>query len=93
MALMTDSDLVQIRQVMKRATLDDISKGAQYVKLRTGRGEELALFVGPVLQYRYKRTVYRDGVKSTEFSEWLDVAIVLEETAPGTAAPLESKGN
>lgn len=40
-------------------------------------GQRLA-FGPPVLQYRVKEPVFVDGVKTTQWSEWLEVGFVRE---------------
>lgn len=84
---------IEFRKHMKRFALDDAYKGIQPVRLTTGPSVNgfapWALFCPPVDQYRYKERLSIAGQTKTEWSPWIDVPIVLEES-PSVPIPPEN---
>jgi len=64
---------IEFRHYVKRATLEDIKAGAQYVVAHAD------LWLLPVLQFRYRERVKLNDAESLQWSEWQDVPLVREE--------------
>jgi len=64
---------IEFRHYVKRATLEDIKAGAQYVPFQ---GE---LWLAPRLQFRFRERVKLNDAESLQWSEWQDVPLVREE--------------
>ena len=64
--------VVEIRHYLKLATIDDICRGLQPVKLPDASGAP-QMYLPPVLQYRWKERVFVDGKAEFLWSPWVDV--------------------
>jgi hypothetical protein len=78
------ADTIEIRQYLRKYTLDDVKMNLQALKIQVGpsvNGQPAPgeLFCPPpMLQFRVKTRVHVDGKPTTEWSEWEDVPIVRE---------------
>ena len=61
-----------------------LEQGLQPIKI-TEDGKT-TLYAPPIMQYRVRESIYVDGKKTLEWSEWIDVPFV-KETAQATVAP------
>ncbi len=74
---------IELRQFLRRFTLDDARNGVQPIRqvLANGRVE---LYSPPVLQVRTRERTNRDGQVALEWGEWRDTLFVREgDDAPG----------
>jgi len=74
--------LIEMRQYLRKFTLADAKSGLQPIRQNLPGGVEL--FAPPTLQWRQRETVFTNGQKTLEWSEWSDVLFVREgdETPP-----------
>jgi hypothetical protein len=78
------ADTIEIRQYLRKYTLDDVKMGLQALKIQVGpsvngQPPPTELFCPPAqLQFRVKERVHVDGKPTTEWSPWEDVPVVRE---------------
>jgi hypothetical protein len=74
---------LEFRNYVRRATIDDVKAGIQPIKIATGPRtadgfQASDLFVAVGLQWRYQETVHVNGIKTKQWSPWMDVPLVRE---------------
>lgn len=67
---------IEIRQFVPRYGLAHANAGINPL-VQSVKGERIA-FGAPVLQYRVKETVFVNGERSLQWSEWMEVQFVRE---------------
>ena len=68
---------MEIRQYLRRLTIEDVRKGMQPVRL-TGPDGTTQVYAPPVLQYRNRERVMIDGEQVLQWSAWADAQVVRE---------------
>jgi hypothetical protein len=81
--------LIEIRQFLRRFTLEDLKSGIQPIRQFVGPAVNgvapIELFAPPVLQYRVKERNHVDGKPTLEWTDWQDANYVREGDGEPTA--------